>query len=111
MREQKKRRDMQASAKTLAYFLTTRGGKPTTVRQASKALRVPASRLHNQLGRLVKEGGLQRIDRGLYQAAKPPQNEGLNINAFREELVKERDTLNEHIERIDHLISLRKARL
>jgi hypothetical protein len=105
-----KKRDMQAGAKVLSYFLTTREGKPTTIKQASKALKVPAQRLQNHLNKFTKESRLQRLDRGLYQAAPKKEVKKLSLPEFLAELKKERATLDQHIERVEHVIELKKQR-
>lgn len=112
MTKKQKKRDMQASTKTLAYFLTTRGGKPTTIKQASRALKVSPDRLHNRLMNLTNSGKLQRIDRGLYQAAAPAvqDTKPLNLDQFLEELLKEKKALDDHIERVKHVIELKRDR-
>lgn len=110
----KKKRDMKASARTLSYFLTTRGGKPTTVQQAAKALKIPGDRVSTMAGSFIKKGQLVRIHRGLYsgpllaEALPPPKPDGdLELLDL---LLKERETLDAQIEKVRSVIEMKKAR-
>lgn len=110
----KKKRDMQASAKTLAYFLQTRSGKPTTVKQASRALRVPPDQLYTRLSTFTKSGQLVKLDRGLYGAPSlpivTPPSKQFNLNDLLTELKQERAALDDHIARVEHVIALKAKR-
>ncbi len=112
----KQKRDMQATAKTLAFFVS-RDGKPTSIKQAARHLKVPASRLHTRLTTLAKEGKLVRLDRGVYMdaAASAPQQSmtfGPQPDPNEEllqSLLKEREHLDAKIEKVREVIGFHKA--
>lgn len=106
-----KKRDSKATEKTLAYFVS-RDGKPTSIKQASKALKVPTSRLHTRVSDLTKNGKLVRIDRGVYAAGLPKAEVKL-VDSNQEllnSLLKEREHLDAHIERVRGVMVLHETR-
>ncbi len=105
----KKKRDMQAMQKTLAYFLE-RDGKPTSIKQAAKALKVPTSRLHTRVTELTKQGVLTRIDRGVYVSGPPTEKLVDTNEQLLTSLLKEREHLDAQIEKVRDVIELGKKR-
>ena len=110
----KKKRDMQASAKTLAYFLTTRGGRPTAVSQAARALKISSKRVAHMASRFAQEGRLVRIHRGVY--SKPANHLAVQAPAvdpnqqLLDSLLKEREHLDAQIEKVRAVIELQNQR-
>ncbi len=110
----RKKRDMQATAKTLAFFVS-RDGKPTSIKQAARHLKVPPSRIHNVVANLAKNKELIRVDRGVYVEAKvgvqqlslplPDANQQLL-----ESLLKEREHLDAKIEKVREVIALHQEK-
>lgn len=109
----KKKRDMQASARTLSYFLTTRHGKPTTVQQAAKALKIPADRVSGMAGGFTTEGKLVRLSRGVY-ASLPSAAQAVVMKDGDQELLtallQERDEIDAKIEKVRAVMEMKGLR-
>jgi hypothetical protein len=109
----KKKRDMQASARTLSYFLTTRHGKPTTVQQAAKALRIPADRVSTMASNFHRDGKIMRLSRGVYASLPTPAQAAAAQDGDQElldMLLKEREHLDAQIEKVRAVIELKQQR-
>jgi len=107
----KGKRDTQATEKTKAYFLS-RDGKPTSIAQAAKDLKVPPTRLHTRVANLTSEKFLTRVDRGVYVATTAlPQPVKIDTdNELLSALLKEREHLDAQIEKVREVIELKKKR-
>ncbi len=108
------KRDKQALEKTLRYLITSRGGKPTTVRQAARELGVSTQAAGSRFSALQQQGKAKRVARGVYSPNGPTHQLQLPMsdpNAdLLEALLKERETLDAKIERVREVIELHKAR-
>lgn len=110
-KQKKRKRDMQAASRTLSYFLTTRHGKPTTVQQAAKALRMPASRVTNLASKFHNEGKVMRLSRGVYASLPSGTAPAADTNQqLLDSLLKEREHLDAQIEQVRGVIDLQRKR-
>lgn len=108
------RRDKAALEKTLRYLITSRGGKPTSVRQAARELGISSAAAGSRFTALQKQGKAKRVARGVFSPNGPTKQLQLpmtdpNVDLL-ESLLKEREALDTKIAQVRDVIELHKAR-
>ncbi len=107
------KRDKQALEKTKHYLISTRGRKPTSVRQAARDLGISKQAAGSRFNALQKQGVAKRVARGMYSSNGPTSQLQLPMTDpnqdLLESLLKEREALDAKIEKVREVIELHKA--
>lgn len=114
-KKRKIKRDKQGLAKTLTYLLTTRGGRPTTVKQAARDLRITAQAASYRFTALKKQGKTKRVARGVFapnggttpQLPLPLTDPNKDLL---DHLLQEREQLDAKIEKVREVIKMQNDR-